>query len=753
MPAPTEYLTRLTMLTMLLVGTSNAFGVENQRFRIYIQEDGVYRISYEALEAAGLFGKPASQGLMLENQGRPVALRVAGDDDGQFGPGDNLIFIGKHLRGDNRQYHDYSLVNVYVLSTVSETETLRMTPLPTVREEDLPRPVSNLSRLLHLEHDLLRVPLSGQTGEYGDEPLWYWIQLNHLASKPTRLPIDLAHLDAQAESVFNLQLELRGWSDNASSAALKAPDHVLEIALNGTPITNASWNGREPHRIDIPAVPTSLVREQDNFLELRVPARRYGPDQDAIIDVIYLDWVKVEFRRNSTLPDSQQKLTVSAGESRANLRLLIPDHARPGRFELFDESGFHVSIADSPTGIAAAGAGYRNVSLPPGHHDLWIVPDGDFKSVSRIQLDRPSSLADSTDQRDYFIIAHGSLVEAATPLADFHTRRGLKTEIVNVQDIYDEFNFGIEHPRAIRDFLIQARSNRLAPAPGHVLLVGDANWFSRRQEDSDDVQNVEKGLIPTWILRTRDGPAASDHPFVQLSGDSIAPDMAIGRFPASNPSDVAVMVEKTIAYMTRPPEGPWRSRVLLVSDRGQNLSARNTQLTQRAEAGRLVAHELLSKVDEDAESHQNRLRAAIDEGALVLHFFGHGGRFMWQTAPSRNGRSDNLFDMEDIDRLATNSRLPIILSMSCNTGPFDHPDADSLAEKFVRLEGRGAIAVLAASARNSPSLLFTNALLDGIIHEPTLGEAIMLAKRLRQHPDSALLYNLFGDPALVPARR
>ena len=91
--------------------------------------------------------------------------------------------------------------------------------------------------------------------------------------------------------------------------------------------------------------------------------------------------------------------------------------------------------------------------------------------------------------------------------------------------------------------------------------------------------------------------------------------------------------------------------------------------------------------------------------------------------------------------------------MSCNTGPFDHPDADSLAEKFVRLEGRGAIAVLAASARNSPSLLFTNALLDGIIHEPTLGEAIMLAKRLRQHPDSALLYNLFGDPALVPARR
>ena len=71
---------------------------------------------------------------MLENQGRPVALRVTGDDDAQFGPGDNLIFIGKHLRGDNRHYHDLLSGQMFMFCrTVSETETLRMTTLPPVR--------------------------------------------------------------------------------------------------------------------------------------------------------------------------------------------------------------------------------------------------------------------------------------------------------------------------------------------------------------------------------------------------------------------------------------------------------------------------------------------------------------------------------------------------------------------------------------------------------------------------------------------
>ena len=40
--------------------------------------------------------------------------------------------------------------------------------------------------------------------------------------------------------------------------------------------------------------------------------------------------------------------------------------------------------------------------------------------------------------------------------------------------------------------------------------------------------------------------------------------------------------------------------------------------------------------------------------------------------------------------------------MTCYSAPFDHPSADSIGEKFLRVPGKGAVAVLAASWRNAP---------------------------------------------------
>lgn len=724
---------------------------EGQRFRVQVAEDGVYQVHYEDLHKAGLTAPFPSERLTVENRGKAVAVHVDDGGDRTFGPGDSLTFVGSHLRGETSHYLEDSPFNVYVLATDSDGTSRRMdgaSPTPSARSG----PAVKLSQTIHLERDLLRVPLSGPTGFYGDETLWYWMQLNHLASEPTRVPIDISHMDTEAGSTFSLKVKFLGWSEGSNAPDLA--DHSVEISLNGTPIGRGEWSGRETHRVDMPAIPASLVQPEDNEIGIRVRARRDGENGDPVIDVVYLDWIEAQFPRDRLVADQQQLLQLDAGTEDRLLRLMQP---RPDdaweQVHFFGENGFLATARrkEAEPGSAAGQHAYE-LSVPEDHRELWVVPDARFRQPSVIELDHPSNLAEATDQTDYFIIAHGSLVEAVAPLADFHRKRGMRTELIDVQDVYDEFNFGIEHPRAIRDFLAHALRSRDAPAPGHVLLVGDADWYADRHADAGGGEsNKGSGRIPTWQLRTRDGPAASDHPFVTLSGNTADPALAIGRLPTSTASGVRSMVEKTIAYMTRPPPGDWRSRVLLVSDRENNLSARNQRLKQLAEENGLAATELLSSPDQSGEQHQRQLQEQIDEGMLVLHFFGHGGRFMWQTAPSRGGDTSNLFDMEDLDRLEPGERLPIVLSMSCNTGPFDHPAADSLAEKFLRLQGRGAVAVLAASARNSPSLKFTDTVMEGIFQEASLGEAIRLAKRLRQHPDAALLYNLFGDPALAPA--
>lgn len=749
---------RLILLSALLAASATAAGIEGQRFRMQVIEDGVYRVDYEQLQAAGLVAPVASDRLAVTNRGRSVPIRVEDGGDGRFDAGDRLVFVGEHLEGEFSHYHDYSPFNVYVLSTAGEIEPRRMAQfsLPT---GDASRRVVNPQVVHHLERDLLRIPLSGQTGSYEEETLWYWKQLNHLASEATRIPIDLGQFDKQGELPLSLKVQFRGWSNHASSAFLQVPDHEITLALNDTPIGSGSWLGRDTHLIEIPNIRPELVRSDGNELQIRVPLRRHDETGEAIIDVVYLDWVEVTFPHDAAIGRKQQRLRLPANRLAGRLNLF--DTESPGgrgdarHVHVYGREGFHAdAVATEPESDASPRQRIYEAAVPPGTGEVWVVPAERYMRVRSIEIDQPSNLAGSTVQRDYYIITHPSLADAAATLAEFHDQSGMSTELVDVQDIYDEFNFGIEHPRAIRDFLAHARVSRAAPAASHVLLVGDASWYVKEHAEAtaERTGNNERGLIPTWQLRSRDGPAASDNPFVLLDGNDLRPDMAIGRLPASSPAQAHAMVNKTIGYMRGPASGAWRSRALLASDDERNLSARNEQLAERARAAGLDVVEFLARPGEDGQTHQDRFRSLIDEGMLVLHFFGHGGRNMWQTAPSDSGSADNLFDLEDLDRLAPSSRLPIVLSMSCNTGPFDHPAADSLAEKFLRMEDRGAIAVLAASARNSPSVKFTNTLFEGILREKTLGDAVRIAKSERLHPDAAMLYNLFGDPALVPAR-
>ena len=131
-----------------------------------------------------------------------------------------------------------------------------------------------------------------------------------------------------------------------------------------------------------------------------------------------------------------------------------------------------------------------------------------------------------------------------------------------------------------------------------------------------------------------------------------------------------------------------------------------------------------------------------------MHFLGHGGRYVWRTGPPDYRKNHDLFTLEHLDQLSPSRHLPVVLSMTCFSAPFDHPNADSIGEKFLRLPERGAVAVLAASWRNTPSAQFSQALVDNLLQIGTVGEAIVRAKQGIQNRTLVETYNLLGDPAL-----
>jgi hypothetical protein len=208
-------------------------------------------------------------------------------------------------------------------------------------------------------------------------------------------------------------------------------------------------------------------------------------------------------------------------------------------------------------------------------------------------------------------------------------------------------------------------------------------------------------------------------------------------------------VAKTIRYASRTDEEAWRRRILWITNEEEGSQRRSDALAGSMEQRGFVSKRVYPAAAE-ASNEQNRreIQQALDDGQLIVHFYGHGGRYIWRTGPPDLRKNHDLFTLEDLDELQAHDRLPVVLSMTCYSAPFDHPNADSIGEKLLRMPDRGAVAVLAASWRNSPTRRMSELLLEELVQAATVGEAIMLAKRRSEHRDFQYQYNLLGDPAI-----
>ena len=758
--------------------------------KLMIQKDGVYRVSYEDLQRAGWAPKagpaPDSAGMALTVSGTPVPLWLDDGGDSRFDPGDAVEFVGEHLAGEETWLHPHSKLNVYRLAWDRPQEARRLESVPAPADgsasEDAvpPNAAAPWIEERHLERDvlLLRFP-----ARLAVKDTWYWAKLTQIDPRPFRRVLNLAELavnDPEALEHFEIRVALRGWSTPYGLLPRRHKDappppahHRLEAALNDVPVGAVEWNDQESATLVIRGgeLPPGTLRPGENVLTLKVPKREVGDPPQQLVDISLVNWIAVRYPRSPVVtseqisarpPQGSDRIFTSGGEGAVI-------YAGERRIETRSGTGWNLgerSLAELQ--FAALGA----------DEPVWVVPAGGARSPKGLEPDYPSKLGTEDPRADYLMITHRKLAEAVQPLAELHRRRGLEVELIDVEDIYDEFNHGIVDPRAIRDFIAHAYHRWREPAPRFVLLVGDASWDSkntrvldanyadwgyRLDEGRRFVKNTStkyednarvnhRGLIPTFAFMTGQGQAASDNPFVTVDGDDIAPDLALGRLPVTEPEEVAAIVEKIRAYVEEPEVGPWRRNILWVTNEERRFQRRSDQISEVA-AKRGYTSERVYPSPEEASNaeHQVRLQEAFDQGQLLIHFLGHGGRYIWRTGPPDLKKNHDLFTLEHLDQLAPTKRLPVVLSMTCFSAPFDHPKADSIGEKLLRLPDRGAVAVLAASWRNSPSEIFSRLLVEDLTRPGTLGEAVMRAKGQIRSKRLVEMYNLLGDPALPMA--
>ncbi|MEE8349765.1 MAG: C25 family cysteine peptidase, partial [Acidobacteriota bacterium] len=368
-----------------------------------------------------------------------------------------------------------------------------------------------------------------------------------------------------------------------------------------------------------------------------------------------------------------------------------------------------------------------------GLRTLLAVTREQLKQPAVIEMNEPSTWNSADAGAEVVIFSHQTLLESIAPLKALRESQGYSVVVVDVQDVYDEFAFGVKTPRALHDFLVWG-SEQWQTQPRFVLFFGDAGFDPRDYLGLGDLD-----LVPTWMVPTISLETASDDWFADFDFDGV-PDLAVGRLPVRTPEEAAIVVGKIVAY-DQEPEAPWKQQILLVGDQdtpGFEFEQITTEL--KASLGAQLSLEEVFQGQGAAEA-RTQLLASLNEGRLVVNYSGHGSVELW---------SDNLLTSQDARALTNGSRLPFFVSMTCLNGFFQDLFTESMAEALLRAEQGGAIAVWASSALTSPmaqleleqELFRLLSQQDGL----TLGEAVARAKASSDDPDVRRSWIFFGDP-------
>jgi len=356
---------------------------------------------------------------------------------------------------------------------------------------------------------------------------------------------------------------------------------------------------------------------------------------------------------------------------------------------------------------------------------------------------RPASsdLKSARNRADYLLVSPRAFLAAAQPLLGLRESQGLRTKAVAIEDVYQQFGFGEESPDALKAFLAHAYHYWQPPSPRYVLLLGDATYDPKDYLKTGVVNRIPPLMVTTSYLWT-----ASDPAYAAVNGDDSLPDLALGRLPAETLDEARTMIDKIVTFESqgRDLTGP----AVLVADNADlagNFEADAEDVASSVLAGRDVEKIYLRDL---GAATRPTIQSAFDNGPSLVNYIGHGGIAVWA--------SENIWNNLDVNTLAPQQQQPLLFTMNCLNGYFHFPNLNSLAEQFLKAEGKGAIAAFAPSGLSvdEPAHLYHKLVLAEITsgRHDRLGDAVLAAQNAYAtsgaFPELLSIYHLFGDPAL-----
>jgi hypothetical protein len=729
--------------------------VYSEGVRFTVRKTGVLILPVRDLINAGVDPSTVNLAqLRMWHRGEEQPCFIKDDGDGQLEPGEGVVFYG--VESDS----EYTADSTYYL-------TWHTMPDPPKRVEQKPLPFVDSGSPVFTAWGVLdeeRVLVQKRMGDFS----WYFLEMDE---KDKFVALDCPDIMGEGEVEVHFSVLNKMATTCAFSVSIEDTTSEYSVRVG----SSSTFVFRAPASSFV-ASPTLAIRQKTALQNI---SYRSTGASEKVENVPRLFFKHFEYTYPRTaivrgtpliltrevMTPAQTALAVTVEEPQGNVSAWV---VKNNQVQYLLEA----NALSEPMAMQTPREEWDRIEI----HSTENYPEN--HSVFRAY---PSSLHRTDQGYDYVIIAYHTFMQEARALAARRTLQGFTVLLTDVQDIYDEFNYGYPDPDAIVRFLRYAQSEWSGLSPEFVVLIGDSSWDHRDREKTGCVDQ-----IPAYTPVNDPQRFGEDDFYTQLWGGPLDyfADVILGRISVREPEELVDYLTKVAVYEDANPVGVWKMKNQFITDnsfeRYAHIAAEESLPSwlmpdhiHQAEFPHFTNSIFFNKFknipDPSLRQYLNKKLApgcteaiidSFDDGALISQYIGHGGNQLWSHERIFYGTNRSY---SDVRRLQPNTKFPFIMNWSCLTGylNFNIPPFNvCLAEELLRFPDRGGIAIFAPSGGGSTEyhMLLLHMNMRNLFRTDLarFGEAVTQTKieflLKNNSPEMTKQYILFGDPAVAVAR-
>lgn len=719
--------------------------------KIGTARDGIYRITKNDLQNLGIGVNTIDpRTLQMFLRGSEIPIFVEGETDESFDENDFIEFIGLRNMGDkhreennfDKPYNEY--LNLYSDTTIywltwGGSGGRRAIVKSNSTHLGAVEIIDHYNEVVHIETDnWFDFPMADIVQR--ENPFWIgnktWVE-SQLGIGTKTINFNLS--DVYKNKPAHLFAKLMDFASDVVSNA-----HYAGLGINNdTTIYNRTYIGKYQQKVLHAEINSNLLIDGINTLKL------HSMQTAATINACATDWYEIEYPRylkpqNGILTASFPflngrdiyEIKINSVTADSFSLWLYGNNSTKYFVQKLNEGINFKDTLDAGTKMFFAGS--TKILSPKFYYAKQFV-----------------NLRSFANSADYIAITNKKFIDKVNEYSQFiFASYGLKTKVIDADDIYDEFAFGFFSAEPIKDFLKAAYTNSQGSPPKYVCLIGAATYDYHGNKTHNQGAPQTFNYVPSY------GAPVSDNWFVAWDTTGVfMPQMNIGRIPVNT-------VEEFDWYFTKHREyrnglfDEWNKKFLFFTGGKGNDEAQITLFKNVNDfviqnyvvpqpIGGMFNHfyKTVNPVTNFGPYSPQQFQQALDEGSVFISYLGHSGTQTWDnsiTEPSQLMNKSN--------------RCPLITDFGCSTARFAEPDIKSFSQLFLLAPNGQAIAYIGNSslgflstAAMAPKLFYEQILRRGIAN---VSEALKQAKLelIKQYGSGsvnqlfALTNTFIGDP-------